>query len=246
MADRRQERAAVVLLIESVRLIRSVELLIHRDDPNDFTDFILFDRTTGKAIWVEVVEAVESGGLSSAERRAQRLKDAAVREYRARGEEVVLTVSPHGVESATPSPGFGVTAIFIPGPPRKIAPPEWIARALERKGRADRYGPAERGRTTLLIDCSREVLIGSDDAAELLVDTGATLLVLPRSLAKRLELAARRSQPVPIAGGQRAEWPVAEVSLSLNGPDVTTPCFIAPEMARVSGRSRCGRSPSPR
>jgi hypothetical protein len=33
---------------------------------------------------------------------------------------------------------------------------------------------------------------------------------------------------VLIAGGQRAEWPVAEVSLSLNGPDVTTPCFIAP------------------
>jgi hypothetical protein len=33
---------------------------------------------------------------------------------------------------------------------------------------------------------------------------------------------------VLIAGGQRAEWPVAEVSLSLNGTDVTTPCFIAP------------------
>jgi hypothetical protein len=32
---------------------------------------------------------------------------------------------------------------------------------------------------------------------------------------------------VLIAGGQRAEWPVTEVSLSLNGTDVTTPCFIA-------------------
>ena len=176
MADRRQERAAVALLIESVRFIRSVDLLIHKDDPNDFPDFILFDRTTGKDIWVEVVEAVESGGLISAERRAQRLKDAAVREYRARGEEVVLTVSPHGVESVTPSPGFGVTAVLILGPLRKIAPSEWIARALERKGCVDRYGPAERARTTFLIDCSREVLIGSEDAAELRSGLGGNTL----------------------------------------------------------------------
>jgi hypothetical protein len=35
-------------------------------------------------------------------------------------------------------------------------------------------------------------------------------------------------QPVVIAGGQRDVWPVAEVRLSLNGQDVTTPCFIAP------------------
>lgn len=69
---------------------------------------------------------------------------------------------------------------------------------------------------------------GRSEDAELLADTGATLLVVPRSLAERLELAVRRSQPVLIAGGQRAEWPVAEVSLSLNGADVTTPCFIAP------------------
>ena len=69
---------------------------------------------------------------------------------------------------------------------------------------------------------------GRSEDAELLVDTGATLLVVPRSLAERLELAVRRSQPVLIAGGQRAEWPVAEVRLSLNGADVTTPCVIAP------------------
>ena len=69
---------------------------------------------------------------------------------------------------------------------------------------------------------------GRSEDAELLVDTGATLLVVPRALAERLELVARRSQPVLIAGGERAEWPVVEVGLSLNGPDVTTPCFIAP------------------
>jgi len=44
---------------------------------------------------------------------------------------------------------------------------------------------------------------GRGEDAELLVDTGATLLVVPRSLAERLELAARRSQPVLIIGGQR-------------------------------------------
>ena len=45
---------------------------------------------------------------------------------------------------------------------------------------------------------------GRSEDAELLVDTGATLLVVPRALAERLELVARRSQPVLIAGGRRA------------------------------------------
>ncbi len=76
---------------------------------------------------------------------------------------------------------------------------------------------------------------GRSEETELLVDTGATLLVVPRSLAERLELVIRRSQPVLIAGGQRAEWPVAEVGLSLDGPDVTTPCFIAPEGPALLG-----------
>jgi hypothetical protein len=40
---------------------------------------------------------------------------------------------------------------------------------------------------------------------------------------------------VLIAGGRRAAWPAAEVSLSLNGPDVTTPCFIAPEGPALLG-----------
>ena len=68
-----------------------------------------------------------------------------------------------------------------------------------------------------------------DAVYKLLIGTGVTLLVVPRALAERLELVARRSQPVLFAGGRRAGWPVAEVSLSLNGLDVTTPCFIAPE-----------------
>lgn len=76
---------------------------------------------------------------------------------------------------------------------------------------------------------------GRSEVADLLVDTGATLLVLPRSLAERLELVVRRSQAVPIAGGQRAEWPVAEVGLSLDASDVTTPCFIAPDGPALLG-----------
>jgi len=76
---------------------------------------------------------------------------------------------------------------------------------------------------------------GRSEDAELLVDTGATLLVVPRSLAERLELVARRSQPVQIAGGQRAERPVAEVSLALTGQDASTPCFIAPDGPALLG-----------
>ena len=51
--------------------------------------------------------------------------------------------------------------------------------------------------------------------------------MVPRALAERLELVARCSHPVLIAGGRRAGWPVADVSLSLNGLDVTTSCFSA-------------------
>jgi len=63
---------------------------------------------------------------------------------------------------------------------------------------------------------------------ELLVDTGATLLVVPRELAERLELVPVRSQRVVTGGGRREEWPIAEVRLTLDGDEVTTPCFIAP------------------
>lgn len=69
---------------------------------------------------------------------------------------------------------------------------------------------------------------GHSEEVELLVDTGATLLVVPRTLADRLGLIATRSQRIVIAGGQRDTWPVAEVGLTLDGQKTTTPCFIAP------------------
>ena len=170
MTDRAQERTALALFLESVRLMGSTSLVVQRDDPADFPDFVLLNRATGQEVWVEIVEAVESGELIAAERQAQRRYDAAAREYRARGEEVVLTVSRHGVEDVTPSPGFGVTGVIVPGPPRKISPSEWIARALNRKGRAGRYGDTERARTTLVIDCSREVFVDIQDAADIRAD----------------------------------------------------------------------------
>jgi aspartyl protease family protein len=76
---------------------------------------------------------------------------------------------------------------------------------------------------------------GHAEDVELLVDTGATLSVLPRSLAEKLELKTTRSQRVVIAGGQRDIWPVAEARLSLNGAEVTTPCFIAPDGPALLG-----------
>lgn len=69
---------------------------------------------------------------------------------------------------------------------------------------------------------------GHTEEVEFLVDTGATLLVVPRALADALELTPTRSQHIIIAGGQHDVWPVAEVRLALNGQTTTTPCFIAP------------------
>lgn len=69
---------------------------------------------------------------------------------------------------------------------------------------------------------------GRVEEVEFLVDTGATLLVVPQPLAERLELTARRSQRIVIAGGQRETWPIAEVRLALDGQETITPCFVAP------------------
>lgn len=76
---------------------------------------------------------------------------------------------------------------------------------------------------------------GRTEEVDLLVDTGATLLVMPRTLAERLEVVPRRSQPVQTAGGRREIWPVAEVRVALDGQEVTTPCFIAPEGPALLG-----------
>lgn len=76
---------------------------------------------------------------------------------------------------------------------------------------------------------------GRSEDVDLLVVTGATFLVVPRALAERLGVAARRFEPVVSAGGQRAAWPVAEIRVALDGKEVTTPCFIAPEGPALLG-----------
>ena len=78
---------------------------------------------------------------------------------------------------------------------------------------------------------------GRAEEVEFRVDTGATLTVVPRSMAERLELKTTRSQRIVIAGGQRDTWPIVEVRLALNGAEVTTPCFIAPEGPALLGAS---------
>ena len=76
---------------------------------------------------------------------------------------------------------------------------------------------------------------GRTATLDLLVDTGATLLVVPRALADQLELATLRTQSVRPAGGRREVWPVAEVRVAVDGREVTTPCFIAPDGPALLG-----------
>ena len=69
---------------------------------------------------------------------------------------------------------------------------------------------------------------GKTATLELLVDTGASVLVVPRPVADELDLPVVRTQPVQTAGGRREAWPICEVRLDIDGHQVTTPCFIAP------------------
>lgn len=76
---------------------------------------------------------------------------------------------------------------------------------------------------------------GVSEQTELLVDTGATFLTLPRSLANRLGVEPQRQVPVVTAGGTRAEYPVGEARVVIDGREVTTPCFIAPSGPALLG-----------
>ena len=76
---------------------------------------------------------------------------------------------------------------------------------------------------------------GRSEELELLVDTGATFLVVPQGLAERLELQPTRACPLQLAGGREETWPLAEARLALNGIEVTTPCLIAPDGPALLG-----------
>ena len=69
---------------------------------------------------------------------------------------------------------------------------------------------------------------GRSAEVELLVDTGATFVVVPQDLADRLELRPNRTCPIQTAGGRDETWPLADVRLTVDGDEVTTRCLIAP------------------
>ena len=76
---------------------------------------------------------------------------------------------------------------------------------------------------------------GRVEKLELLVDTGATFVVVPRGLARQLELQPTRMCPLQIAGGRDESWPLAEARLAIDGLEVTTPCLIAPDGPALLG-----------
>ena len=69
---------------------------------------------------------------------------------------------------------------------------------------------------------------GRSEEVELLVDCGATFVVVPQSLAEKLELRATRTCPIQTAGGRDETWPLAEVRLAIEGDEVNTRCLISP------------------
>ena len=66
------------------------------------------------------------------------------------------------------------------------------------------------------------------ETVSLLVDTGATFLTIPHSLAERLQLQPRRTLRIVAAGGREEVRPLADVRIELEGHEVPTPCLIAP------------------
>ncbi len=70
---------------------------------------------------------------------------------------------------------------------------------------------------------------GRTEDLELLLDTGATFVVVPHGLAERLALRPTRTCPLNTAGGREETWPLAELRLAIDGLEVTTPCVIAPD-----------------
>jgi len=60
---------------------------------------------------------------------------------------------------------------------------------------------------------------GRIEHTELLVDTGATFLVIPQSLADRLAIVPTRHLPVLIAGGTRTKGPVGEIRIDIEGQE---------------------------
>ena len=68
---------------------------------------------------------------------------------------------------------------------------------------------------------------GVSEILNLFVDTGATLVVLPRSIAERLALRPTRTCQVELAGGVEETWPIAEIRVALEGLEAPMLCLIS-------------------
>jgi len=64
--------------------------------------------------------------------------------------------------------------------------------------------------------------------AELLVDTGATYILLPPPLVARLELSTPYEESAMLASGEPVTYPLGEVRVRLGGRELTTVFWAGP------------------
>src|SRR5580765_4759633 len=76
---------------------------------------------------------------------------------------------------------------------------------------------------------------GRNEDLSMLVDTGATFLVVAQAVADQLELRPSRTCRVELADGREQVWPLAEVRLRLGDLEVTTPCLICSDGPALLG-----------
>ena len=70
---------------------------------------------------------------------------------------------------------------------------------------------------------------------DLFVDTGATLIVLPRAIAERLEVRPTQTCQVQLGGGVEQTWPVGEIRVALEGREAPMLCLISEGGAPILG-----------
>jgi clan AA aspartic protease len=80
-------------------------------------------------------------------------------------------------------------------------------------------------RAVVAISSSRGRRVVRRDA---LVDTGASLTVIPRELARRVGIAPGKTVPVRLAGGRTTRMPVATAFIRLDGRETPSTVLIAP------------------
>lgn len=76
---------------------------------------------------------------------------------------------------------------------------------------------------------------GTTEDVNLLVDTRATFLVVPQSVADRLQLRVRGRVVVQTAGGAEVTRPIADLWVTVDDRETPTPCLIVPEGEPILG-----------